>query len=165
MARWCSVRVSCLRREGERESLISRASFWIHSDHRFGSEATDRADRTAPQKSQLLTWNGDHVHESLLVQDASSGTATLLSLLDLLLHFRGLALHFTGTSQRTVHFTAQQSGGHFDLTAVGQTAERCIVQNVATDEDHLILDWKAFFGCDELLKSADCVSWAVELGG
>lgn len=105
-------------------------------------------------RNKLLTWNGDHIHESLLIQDASSGTATLLSLLDLLLHFRCLTLHFTGTSQRTVHFTTQQSGGHLDLTAVGQTVKRFIVQNVATGEDQLVFDWKAFGRCDELLKPA-----------
>ena len=56
----------------------------------------------------------DNINEATVVLDTPLATASLLLLLFLLLNFRGLSLHLTGTSKGTVDLTSEQWDGHIN---------------------------------------------------
>ena len=83
--------------------------------------------------SASSAWSTDGVDESSVVLQTTLSTAGGLLLLLLLVHLRGLTLHLTGTSQRTVDLTTEQSEGDINVGAIGETlANELIILKRAT---------------------------------
>lgn len=93
----------------------------------------------------------DHIDETLLVQNTTTSTTALFALLLLLFNFRSLTLDFTGTSQRTVHFTTKQTQTYVDLAALFQSAQCFLVQHTTFGIQNQFLFVYIFSFSDEVL--------------
>lgn len=93
----------------------------------------------------------DHIDETLLVLNTTASTTALFALLLLLFDLRSLTLDFTGTSQRTVLFTAEQTQTHVNLAALFQSAQRFLVQHTTLSVENQVLFVHIFGFGDESL--------------
>ena len=101
----------------------------------------------------------DHIDETLLVLNTTASTTALFALLLLLFDLRSLTLDFTGTSQRTVLFTAEQTQTHVNLAALFQSAQRFLVQHTTLSVENQVLFVHIFGFGDESLDREREMKW------
>ena len=96
----------------------------------------------------------NNVDESSVVLHSALSSAGLLLFLLLFLHFGCLSLHFTGSGQRSVHFTASEAQTYVNIVSIlelrGVNALVFVKRSTTTIED-LIFIWDVFGAFDKKL--------------